>query len=75
MERAVDEVNRVANRTNGVEAGDGLQQAQQILQEAKDKTPADADVGLDTALENVEKAKQRFPTDQLPDEGGPDAQP
>lgn len=74
LDRAVTEVDRVAARTNGVEAADGLQQAQQLLQEAKERTPDEADSGLDTALENVEKAKNRFPTDELPGQGGPDSQ-
>lgn len=72
MERALTELKQVANRTNGVESGDGLAKAKQVLLELRDKVPAQAAFGIDTALESVTRAKNRFPTDQLPNGTGPD---
>lgn len=72
MDRALTDLEQVANRTNGAEAGDGLQKAEQVLLDLRDRVPEQATFGIDTALESVNKAKNRFPTDQGPNETGPD---
>jgi hypothetical protein len=75
MDRALSELEDAANRTNGVESGDGLQKAEQVLLEVRDKVPAQATFGIDTAIESVAQAKNRYPTDRQPNDTGPDAAP
>lgn len=71
-DRALTELEQVANRTNGVESGDGLAKAEQVLLDLRDRVPEQAMSGIDMAIESVNKAKNRFPTDELPNETGPD---
>ena len=67
MDRALAEVERQANRTNGLESGEGLRNTEQILLEIRDRIPEQATFGVDTALESVTRAK-----DREPDRFGPD---
>lgn len=74
-DRALHALNRTVRRANGVEHVDGLDNAAQVLTELQDQVPENAQPGIDTALENIAKAKQRFPTDPVPnDTGRPDSQ-
>lgn len=75
MDRALTELEQVANRTNGVDDAEGLQKAEAVLLDLRDRVPEQATFGIDTALESVTRAQNRFPTDQLPDGAGPDAAP
>ena len=66
MNGALRELEAVANRTNGLESAGGLAKAEQVLLDLRDRIPAQATFGIDTALEAVTQAKHRYPTDQLP---------
>lgn len=69
MNRALRELEAVANRTNGLESAGGLAKAEQVLLDLRDRIPAQATFGSDMALEAVTQAKDRYPTDQLPANG------
>lgn len=73
MDRALGELEAVANRTNGLEAGDGLAKAEQVLLDLRDRVPEQATFGIDTAIESVTKAKNRYPTDELPNDTAPES--
>ncbi|NUB91136.1 hypothetical protein HT576_08890 [Haloterrigena sp. SYSU A121-1] len=61
-ERAASEASRMAQVAHGVN-GDGLESAETLLREVRDRVPEDAHDGLDTAINEVMKAKERLPTD------------
>lgn len=62
MERAVTEAQRMAQIAHGVN-GDGLEDAETLLREVRDRTPSEAHTGLETAIDNVIEAQNRLPTD------------
>lgn len=77
-DRALRELNTTAREANGLRDGEGLENAQAVLTELQDKVPAEAQPGIETALDNVIKAKNRLPTDKQPNEtdrGPGDGQP
>lgn len=73
MDRALGELEAVANRTNGVEHADGLRKAEAVLLDLRDRVPEQAMFGIDTAIESVTKAKNRYPTDELPNDTAPES--
>lgn len=66
-DRALAEMNRVAQVATGDEE-QALGKAEAVLQEVKDRTPDEAAAGVDTAIESVIAAQNRFPTDPVPDQ-------
>ena len=72
MDRALAEVEKQANRTNGLESGEGLRNAERVLLDLRDRVPEQAMFGIDTALESVTRAKDREPDRFGPDNQSPD---
>ncbi len=72
MNRALAEVEEQANRTNGLESGDGLRNAERVLLDLRDRVPEQATFRIDTALESVMRAKDREPDRFGPDTHSPD---
>jgi len=73
-EHALQEVNRTARFAHGLE-GKPLDQAVAVLREVQDRTPAEAQNGVQTAIDSVVVAGNRFPIDipAGPGTGGNDA--
>lgn len=71
MDRALAEVERQANRTNGLESGERLRTTEQILLDLRDRVSEEATFGIDTALESVTRAKDRVPDRREPDGDAP----
>lgn len=60
LERASQRFNQAVEQADNRNR-DRLQQAEQVLQNVSKRVPEEAQFGINTALENVERAKQRVP--------------
>ncbi len=58
MQRAAREMSRVAERAQSRDS-EGLRKAQAVLQAVMAQAPADAQEGLQTALDNMQQARER----------------
>lgn len=67
QDRAMTALQETAAQADGVQDEDALQQAEQILQGLQEQVPDKAQQGLQTAIDSVLEAKNRFPTDNMPD--------
>ncbi|QLG62008.1 hypothetical protein [Halorarum salinum] len=65
-DRALTALNRTVGQANGLRDGTGLENAQALLTELQETAPAEAQDGLQDALDAVSEAKNRFPTDLGP---------
>lgn len=73
FDRAEKSLNRVSEVASSRDAS-GLAQAEMVLHQVKEMTPESADSGLDKALENLGKAKEReFPDAKGRNDQGEDA--
>lgn len=70
-DRALAALNQTAGQANGLRDGTGLENAQALLTELKEQVPVEAQQGLQTAIDAVIEAKNRYPTDRGPNDTGP----
>jgi len=70
LEKAAQRFNKAVERADNRDR-DRLQQAEQILKNVSSRVPEEAKSGISTALESVEKAKQRNPEEFTTSTDGP----
>jgi hypothetical protein len=67
-DRALQDMQRVAQVANGMENGTGLAKAEAVLQTVKDRAPEQAQPGVQQAIDSIITAKNRDINDTVPDQ-------